>query len=53
MFIECCKLHDMRCIPNTLAYFATGVSYAHKMFMKLAPVANVIKLFTAISYDFS
>ncbi len=38
---------------NALAYFATAVSYTHKMFMKLRPVANVIKLFTAVSYDFS
>ncbi len=36
-----------------LAYSATAVSYTHKMFMKLRPVANVIKLFTAVSYDFS
>ncbi len=35
---------------NALAYLTTAVSYAHKMFMELAPVANVIKLFMAVSY---
>ncbi len=33
------------------AYYARGVSYACKMFMK--SVVNLIKLFTAASYDFS
>jgi hypothetical protein len=38
---------------HALAYFATAVNYTHKMFMKLRPVANVIKLLSAVSYDFS
>jgi hypothetical protein len=43
----------MQSFQNALAYFATVVSYLHKMFMKSAPVANVIRLFTAVSYNFS
>jgi hypothetical protein len=33
------------------AYYARGVSYARKIFMK--SVVDLIKLFTAVSYDFS
>jgi hypothetical protein len=33
---------------NVLAYFAKAVSYACKMFTKLTPGANVIRLFTSI-----
>ncbi len=46
-------LAAMQCFQNALAYFATAVSYVRKMFMKSTPVVNVIKLFTAISYNFS
>jgi hypothetical protein len=34
-------------------YTSRGVNYAEKRFMKLTPVADVIKLFTDISCDFS
>ncbi len=34
----------MQCFQNELTYFATAVSYAHKMLMKLAPVACTIKV---------
>jgi hypothetical protein len=30
-----------------------GAKAAHKMLVKLTPGANVIKLFTAVVYDFS
>jgi hypothetical protein len=40
-------------LQNALAYFAINVTYKRKMFMKLTPRASVIKLFTAISYNFS
>ncbi len=43
----------VQCFKNALAYFATAVRYASEMFMKLIPGANVIKLFTAISYEFT
>jgi hypothetical protein len=35
---------------NTLAYFQRSGS-AKKVFQRLKPVANVIKLFTAVSYN--
>jgi hypothetical protein len=38
---------------NSLAYFAIVVSYVPKMIIKLTPGANVIKLFKAVSFDFS
>jgi hypothetical protein len=38
---------------NALAYFASAVGYERKMFITLPPVANVIKLFTAVSDEFS
>ncbi len=38
---------------NELTYFVTAVSYALKMLIKLMPGANIIKLFTAVSYEFS
>jgi hypothetical protein len=34
-------------------YASRGVNYAEKNFSKLTPGANVVKLFTAVSYDFS
>jgi len=40
-------------IKYTVAYFAVAVSNMRKLFLKLAPVANLIKLFMAVSYDFS
>ncbi len=43
----------VQCFKNALAYFATAESYASEMFMKLIPVANVIKLFTAVTYEFT
>jgi hypothetical protein len=52
-YAEVINLHYIQCFQNALAYFATVVSYAGKMFMKSTPGANVIKLFTAVSYDFS
>ncbi len=47
-----CRLHDMLRFPNALAYFAAAVSYVHKVFIKLIPGANDIKLFTAVRFDF-
>jgi hypothetical protein len=38
---------------NALVYFATALSYVRNMLLKLTPVANDTKLFTAVSYDFS
>ncbi len=35
------------------AYFDTVITHAYKMFITLTPGANVIKLFTAVSYEFS
>ncbi len=35
---------------NAFTYFATAVSYTSKIFMKLTPGANVMKLFTAVIY---
>jgi hypothetical protein len=43
------SMHEM----YITAYFAIAIIYGRKMFMKLIPVSNVIKLFTAISYNFS
>ncbi len=37
---------------NALAYFDTVISFIYKFFMKLTPGANIIKLFTTISYTF-
>jgi hypothetical protein len=48
-----CMHAAMQCFLNALAYFATAVSYDHKTHMKWTPVVNVIKLFTAVSYEFS
>jgi hypothetical protein len=52
--IICTVIHcihaPMQCFQNALAYFATGVSYACKMFIKLTPGANVIKLLMTVSY---
>jgi hypothetical protein len=43
----------MECFQNELAYLDSDVSYESKMFMKpTTPGANVIKLFTAVIYDF-
>jgi hypothetical protein len=42
----------VQCFQNALAYSAMIISYACKMFMKSSPVAKVIKLFTAVIYDF-
>ncbi len=36
---------------KALAYFAMAISYAHKMFMKWTPKANVIKLFLLFADD--
>jgi hypothetical protein len=38
---------------NTLAYYGIPYIAAIKIFIVRAPLANVIKLFTAVSYDFS
>ncbi len=38
-----------RVFQNALAYFATALGY-NKMFTKLTPVANFIKLFFGIKY---
>ncbi len=46
-------LHGSMQKMNGTAYFATAVSYNHKMFMKWTTGTNVIKLFTAVSYNFS
>ncbi len=35
------------------AYFVTVVSYMRNMFIKSTTGVNIIKLFTAVSYDFS
>jgi hypothetical protein len=35
-----------------LCYAARGIHYVKKSFIKRTPGANVIKLFTAVSYDF-
>ncbi len=35
----------MQCFKNAPPYFPPAVSYAHKMFIKLTPGANVMKLF--------
>jgi hypothetical protein len=41
-------------LTNTLAYFEEFVNYGLKSFYNTRPPrANVIKLFTAVSYDFS
>ncbi len=45
-------LRDMQRFQNAPAYFAMVVSYARKMLIKRTPVANILKLFTAVSYDF-
>jgi hypothetical protein len=42
-----------QCFKNVPAYFGTAVSYERKIFMKSTPVVNVVKLFTAVIYDFS
>ncbi len=44
---------SMHYFQNAPTYFATDESYAYKMLLKLTPVANVIKLFTAASYNVS
>jgi hypothetical protein len=36
---------------NALAYYEKFVNYCRKMFMKLTPGANVIKLFTDVFYE--
>jgi hypothetical protein len=41
----------MQSFQTALAYFVTVVSYVHKMFMKLTPYVNVIKLFSFIVDD--
>ncbi len=38
---------------NALAYLASSSMRTKFFFIKLSPVAKVIKLFTAASYDFS
>jgi hypothetical protein len=45
-------VHDMQRLQNALAYFGTVISFIYKMFMKLTPGANIIKLFTTVSYTF-
>ncbi len=51
-----CTIHcvhfPIKCFQNALTYFAIAVSYGRKMLMKLPPGTDVIKLFTAISYEF-
>jgi hypothetical protein len=41
----------MQCFQKALSYFDTAVSYACRLFMKLTPGANVIKLFTSIIHE--
>jgi hypothetical protein len=41
---------QMQAFQNAPAYFAMAVNDALKMFMKLTPVANVIKHFTSVIY---
>jgi hypothetical protein len=40
-------------VENTLAFYDTTKVTAVKSFIVQAPGVNVIKLFTAVSYDFS
>jgi hypothetical protein len=40
-----CIVFPLQCSQNVLAYLAAAISYARKMFMKLAPGVNVLKLF--------
>jgi hypothetical protein len=40
-------------LANTLDYYDAATITTVKRFMVKAPVADVIKLFTAVSYDFS
>jgi len=44
-----CMHAPMQCIQNAPAYLITAVSYAHKMFMKLAPVIHVTYFFCVTS----
>ncbi len=37
---------------DTLAYFGPPVNYGRKKFYKIGPVANVIKHFTSVIYEF-
>jgi hypothetical protein len=43
---------SMHAMKYSADYIARAVSYAHEVFMKLTTVANVTKLFTAVSYAF-
>jgi hypothetical protein len=43
---------SMQAMNNGTAYLARAVSYTGWSFVKLIPGDNVIKLFTAISYEF-
>ncbi len=51
----CHNLCHYQCIAICLDSGCTtmGIHHAKKCFMKLTPVANVMKHFTAVSYDFS
>ncbi len=53
--VQCihCMHYTMQCFNDALVYFVTAVSYERKMFVKLTPGANIIKHFTAVSYEFS
>jgi hypothetical protein len=50
--LNACML-KCRLLALVIAHFATAVCYPTKMFITLAPVASVIKRFTALNYDFS
>jgi hypothetical protein len=45
---------SLKCLlmANTLAYYKKFVTYCLKRFITMAPGANVIKLFKAVSYKF-
>ncbi len=46
-----CLVHVCHVLfPNAMVYFATGIGYNNKIFMKLTTVANVINLFYGRNY---
>ncbi len=49
--IKNCMHAPMQCFQNALAYFPTTISYPYKMFLKLTPEPNVVKLFTVVIYE--
>ncbi len=48
-----CMRASIQCFIIALAYLASAVSYCHKMFLKLTPGENVMKLFMDVIYKFS